>query len=484
MSGGITASHLDPHVLAYVIAAGITSSTSIRALNEYVKGLKANGLWTAFQSNSYTFGSTPSSGNYTLSYNGHSTTSLAYNATAATIQTALQLVPQLGAVTVTGSYNASTGSTAGFVIAMISVPNPLPISVSANTTGVSITAGLFTGCLYPFLGGTSSTCSYNLIDPTTHQITWHGSPTFSANGVQGNGSAQYGLTDQHISYNQTFLCQVGAYVNSVGSYSSNVLIGGGNGSSGQGRTFIQPSSTTGYFMDVGSASFATLSGITGGVTGLNNLTRDATKVYSYLRGIQIANTALTIALDTANIPLGILCICTSSAGAVGFYSTSTISMAFHSNALSVTGTAGVAHKQKITPVSDSSGSLNNKYFLIDTPLIKYYVWFNINGAGTDPALAGRTGIQITGATNVSGSTLATSINTAFNALPAKFISTVSSGQVSVANNVTGAVTAAADGASAPGFAYAGLTTGVTGTTQANVFYVLTQKLQQELGRDV
>jgi hypothetical protein len=60
----------------------------------------------------------------------------------------------------------------------------------------------------------------------------------------------------------------------------------------------------------------------------------------------------------------------------------------------------------ITTIPDSSGSLNNTYFFFSSNTTAYYVWFNINSAGTDPALFGRTGIQIAAATNATANTLA------------------------------------------------------------------------------
>lgn len=65
--------------------------------------------------------------------------------------------------------------------------------------------------IYPFVGGTSTTHSYNLKDPTLYQITWGGTVTHNANGITGNGSTGYGdtgvnpslvlsLNDTHISY--------------------------------------------------------------------------------------------------------------------------------------------------------------------------------------------------------------------------------------------------------------------------------------------
>lgn len=41
--------------------------------------------------------------------------------------------------------------------------------------------------LYPFVGGTSSSCSYNLSNPATFQMTWHGSLTFDSTGITSDG---------------------------------------------------------------------------------------------------------------------------------------------------------------------------------------------------------------------------------------------------------------------------------------------------------
>lgn len=54
--------------------------------------------------------------------------------------------------------------------------------------------------LYPFVGGTADTHKYNLKDArdldAAFRITWNGTVTHNANGVQGNGSTGYG--DTHI----------------------------------------------------------------------------------------------------------------------------------------------------------------------------------------------------------------------------------------------------------------------------------------------
>lgn len=46
--------------------------------------------------------------------------------------------------------------------------------------------------IYPMRGGTADSCSYNLRATTKFKITWVNAPTFSYNGVVGNGTNQYG----------------------------------------------------------------------------------------------------------------------------------------------------------------------------------------------------------------------------------------------------------------------------------------------------
>ena len=48
--------------------------------------------------------------------------------------------------------------------------------------------------IYPYVGGSSSTHAVNLKNPGTYDITWVNSPTHSSNGVDFNGSNQYGNT--------------------------------------------------------------------------------------------------------------------------------------------------------------------------------------------------------------------------------------------------------------------------------------------------
>lgn len=48
--------------------------------------------------------------------------------------------------------------------------------------------------IYPFVGSSSSSCSYNLKNPAAFQITFVGSSTFNTNGFTPDGSTGYGNT--------------------------------------------------------------------------------------------------------------------------------------------------------------------------------------------------------------------------------------------------------------------------------------------------
>ena len=109
--------------------------------------------------------------------------------------------------------------------------------------------------------------------------------------------------------------------------------------------------------------------------------------------------------------------------------------------------------QSITTVADISGSLNSTYFTFGGPTgTMFYVWFNINSAGVDPAPPGLTGIEVSAATNASADTLATDIKNAINAsVPAfaLFSAAVTTDVVTLTSKVEGPFVPAADSAAAP-----------------------------------
>lgn len=120
-------------------------------------------------------------------------------------------------------------------------------------------------------------------------------------------------------------------------------------------------------------------------------------------------------------------------------------------------TSSVAGQQTITCVADSSGSLNNKYFYINAGNngTAYYVWFNVSGGGTDPSLAGLTGVEVDISTGDTASAVATAVAAALDAL-STFAATSLSAVATVTNSQSGPFVAAVDssGATATGFSFA------------------------------
>ncbi len=116
----------------------------------------------------------------------------------------------------------------------------------------------------------------------------------------------------------------------------------------------------------------------------------------------------------------------------------------------------------VTCAGDTSGSRNNTYWKFYTAgdLYGYYVWYNINSAGTDPAVSGLTGIEVAGATNATATTLAGASRTAIAASGAGSYVSVSGGTTHaiLTNKSVGQCTNAANGA---GGATAGATFSIT-----------------------
>lgn len=129
---------------------------------------------------------------------------------------------------------------------------------------------------------------------------------------------------------------------------------------------------------------------------------------------------------------------------------------------SVSGTTGVQEVTSITCVADVAGSLNNKYFTINTPSGSYYVWFNVNAAGTDPAISGKTAIPVALATGATNSTVGTAVKNALNLVSGFSASNVGA-TVTVTDSSDGAAVDAANagGGSSPGFTITTSTQGVT-----------------------
>jgi hypothetical protein len=130
--------------------------------------------------------------------------------------------------------------------------------------------------------------------------------------------------------------------------------------------------------------------------------------------------------------------------------------------------AATPEATNVTFAADTAGSKNNTYFTFNSAgdVKKFYVWFNINSAGTDPAVANATGIQVAGATGATAATLATAAIAAINANATAALYVVAtagaSGHAIITNLQPGDATDAANGTASYGASFA-ITQGSYGT---------------------
>lgn len=128
----------------------------------------------------------------------------------------------------------------------------------------------------------------------------------------------------------------------------------------------------------------------------------------------------------------------------------------------------VASRAEVTPVTavaDVAGSLAGTYFTIDSPT-PYYVWYTVNAVGTDPAPAGKTAIgPINVATNATASAVALATQLAIEAHP-DFTATVSTATVTITNVANGAVPNAT--AATSGFTIGAITQGISASVDPSV----------------
>lgn len=91
-------------------------------------------------------------------------------------------------------------------------------------------------------------------------------------------------------------------------------------------------------------------------------------------------------------------------------------------------------------------AMQSKYFNINTALdaLKHYVWINMNSAGTDPAVSGRTGVEVAVATGATAAQVATAVAAALEALPG-YTAVADGDDVVVTNATVGHTTDASDG---------------------------------------
>lgn len=126
----------------------------------------------------------------------------------------------------------------------------------------------------------------------------------------------------------------------------------------------------------------------------------------------------------------------------------------------------------VTCAADVAGSKNSTWwkFFSAGDAYGYYVWYNINSAGVDPAVSGLVGIEVDGATGATAATLATATIAAIVASGAAAYVTASagsSGHVILTNIQYGSCTAAVNGTASYGASFSVSQAGSNGTPDAS-----------------
>jgi|LakMenEpi03Aug12_release.lakeMendotaPanAssembly.Ray.scaffolds.fasta_scaffold354078_2 hypothetical protein len=90
-------------------------------------------------------------------------------------------------------------------------------------------------------------------------------------------------------------------------------------------------------------------------------------------------------------------------------------------------------------------TLNNKYFYINsaTNATQYYVWYNVNGAGVNPNIVGKTGVMVAISTGSTAQTVAQATKNTLDAL-GHFITNIDSDTLLITNGLIGVTDLAQD----------------------------------------
>lgn len=152
--------------------------------------------------------------------------------------------------------------------------------------------------IYPFVGGTSTTNSYNLKNPTSYQIRWFGGVTHNSNGVTFNGVNGYGETYYNESLVETFGNTSRAVYDRTATSDYGAQLGSQGAGGGYQRNMLSDNYTGTYYFDCYDAldNYGRLIGPTtdsrafwlmsrtslaaGGFKAYKNLTNFATTVYA------------------------------------------------------------------------------------------------------------------------------------------------------------------------------------------------------------
>lgn len=160
--------------------------------------------------------------------------------------------------------------------------------------------------IYPFLGGTSSTTSYNLKDADYYKIDWAGTITYGVLGVDFDGATGFGDTNFDFSALSATIEDIhfSFYTPNANGGLANVPMGVGSTAADDRIRMAFDAGTDNYYADMwsngGVAGRVLVSGL-GAPAGHYLATRyNASAAFVYLDGVQMAVNSTTV--DISDVP--------------------------------------------------------------------------------------------------------------------------------------------------------------------------------------
>jgi len=179
---------------------------------------------------------------------------------------------------------------------------------------------------YPLAGGTPESIRYNAKDPrnldAAFRLTAVGSPTVTANGVQGNGTSQYYNTHL-ISGDYTNDFGYGVYSN---SFTTGTFCHGATGVAGGARTELFPRLSSGgvnTFTAIGTGSYTT---IAASASGLSSAYRNVNTHYARVNKTEATRTDSSANYTSSKLFL--MARNNTAASTVDFYSPDLLQFAY------------------------------------------------------------------------------------------------------------------------------------------------------------
>ena len=131
---------------------------------------------------------------------------------------------------------------------IVSALDTLVVGMKADGTWSKMKA------VYPFVGGTATSHSFNLVNTSLHQITWFGGLTHDANGVTPNGTNGYGNLNFNPRTHLGAQSSMGTYCRVNNTLSGRVDYGSSNLDGFQNACLIASFGNLIYFQNIGSGN--------------------------------------------------------------------------------------------------------------------------------------------------------------------------------------------------------------------------------------